>query len=95
MPLPITTLFAKLPIGPIQQHMKKTQECAGQLPDFLAASLRDDCKEVAKIHRKISQLEHDLPPVKVMFMYNVIDWIGELADGAQIIDIRFQMLLAR
>jgi uncharacterized protein Yka (UPF0111/DUF47 family) len=31
----------------------------------------------------------------VMFMYNIIDWIGELADCAQRVGSRLQILLAR
>jgi uncharacterized protein Yka (UPF0111/DUF47 family) len=40
-------------------------------------------------------LEKDLPPVDVMFLYYVIDWIGELADRAEQVGSRFQQLLAR
>lgn len=41
------------------------------------------------------KLEKDLPPVDVMFLYSVIDWIGELADRAEQVGSRFQLLLAR
>lgn len=41
------------------------------------------------------QLEADLPPVDVMFLYRVIDWIGDLANRAQDVGGRLQLLLAR
>lgn len=41
------------------------------------------------------QLEADLPPVDVMFLYKVIDWIGDLANRAQDVGGRLQLLLAR
>lgn len=40
-------------------------------------------------------LEADLPPVDVMFLYRVIDWIGDLANRAQTVGSRLQLLLAR
>lgn len=39
--------------------------------------------------------ERDLPPVDVMFMYKVIDWIGDLADIAQRVGSRLELMLAR
>ncbi|MFT4998172.1 MAG: putative phosphate transport protein (TIGR00153 family), partial [Flavobacteriales bacterium] len=47
------------------------------------------------IRAELFALEADLPPVDVMFMYNIIDWIGELADCAQRVGSRLQILLAR
>lgn len=41
------------------------------------------------------RLEGDLPPVDVMFLYRVIDWIGDLANRAQTVGSRLQLLLAR
>src|SRR5690554_6332916 len=40
-------------------------------------------------------LEADLPPVDVMFLYKVIDWIGDLANRAQDVGGRLELLLAR
>ncbi len=39
--------------------------------------------------------EADMPPVDVMFLYKVIDWIGDLADCAQRVGSRLELLLAR
>ena len=40
-------------------------------------------------------LESELPPINVMFMYKVIDAIGDLADRAQQVGSRLELLLAR
>ncbi len=43
----------------------------------------------------IFELEDTLPPVQVMFLYQVIDWIGNLGDRAQRVGSRLQLMLAR
>jgi predicted phosphate transport protein (TIGR00153 family) len=40
-------------------------------------------------------LEDKLPPVNVIFLYKIIEWTGDLADRAQDIGDRLQILLAR
>lgn len=47
------------------------------------------------IRSSLFKLEADLPPVEVMFLYKVIDWVGDLADRAQAVGSRLQLLLAR
>ena len=48
-----------------------------------------------QIRAEIYQLEKELPPVDVIFMYKIIDWIGELADRAQRVGSRLELMLAR
>ncbi|MCW8876300.1 MAG: TIGR00153 family protein [Kangiellaceae bacterium] len=48
-----------------------------------------------KLRRKLFDLEADLPPVNVIFMYKVLDWIGDLADVSQQVGARLELLLAR
>lgn len=48
-----------------------------------------------KIRRKLFQLEDDLAPVNVIFMYKVIDWVGDLSDISQQVGSRLELLLAR
>ena len=48
-----------------------------------------------KIRRKLFELESDLPPVNVIFMYKVIEWIGDLSDLSQKVGSRLELLLAR
>lgn len=40
-------------------------------------------------------LEDELPPVKVMFLYEIIEWIGALADDARAVGDNLQILVAR
>lgn len=39
--------------------------------------------------------EKELPPVDVMFMYRIIEWVGDLADLAQRVGSRLELMLAR
>ncbi|WP_455221441.1 TIGR00153 family protein [Kaarinaea lacus] len=48
-----------------------------------------------KIRAEIFNLEKELPPIDVIFMYKIIDWIGELADRAQRVGSRLELMLAR
>ncbi len=48
-----------------------------------------------KIRRKLYKLEAELPAVNVIFMYKVIDWIGDLSDVSQQVGSRLELLLAR
>jgi hypothetical protein len=47
-----------------------------------------------KVRAILFKLEKDLPPVDVMFIYKIIDWVGELADRAQKVGSRLQRLIA-
>jgi len=47
------------------------------------------------IRASLFKLETELAPVDVMFLYKVIDWVGDLADRAQAVGSRLQLLLAR
>ncbi|WP_425055283.1 TIGR00153 family protein [Pseudomonas abyssi] len=40
-------------------------------------------------------LEKGLPPVDVMFLYQIIEWIGDVADRAQRVGNRLELLMAR
>jgi len=48
-----------------------------------------------RIRATLFGLETQLPPVEVMFLYSVIDWIGDLANRAHDVGGRLQLLLAR
>ena len=47
------------------------------------------------IRGKLIKVEKDLPPIDVMFTYKIIEWVGELADKAQRVGSRLQLLIAR
>jgi len=48
-----------------------------------------------EVRRTLFKLEKALPPVDVMFLYQIIDWIGDVADRAQRVGNRLEQLLAR
>ena len=48
-----------------------------------------------EVRAALFSIEKDLPPVDVMFLYRVIDLVGELADCAHGVGNRLQLLLAR
>ena len=52
-------------------------------------------KKERKLRKKLFNIEADLQPVNVMFMYNTIDQIGELADTAEQIGNHVELLLAK
>lgn len=47
------------------------------------------------VRTSLFALEAQLPPVDVMFLYNIIDWIGDIANRAHDVGGRLQLLLAR
>lgn len=48
-----------------------------------------------ELRHQLFDLEAELPPVDVMFLYKIIDWISDLADESQRVGSRLQLLLAR
>jgi predicted phosphate transport protein (TIGR00153 family) len=55
----------------------------------------DTDKIEVKVRGALFKLENELPPVQVMFLYRVIDWIGDLADLSQRVGSRLELMLAR
>ncbi|MBP5979353.1 MAG: TIGR00153 family protein [Halomonas sp.] len=53
-----------------------------------------DSQQVA-IRRQLFQLEGQLPPVDVIFLYKIIEWVGEVSDRAERVGSRLQILTAR
>ncbi len=49
----------------------------------------------AEIRYEIFSIENDLPPIEVMFLYKIIEWTGDIADRAQNVGSRLQLMLAR
>ena len=48
-----------------------------------------------KLRSDLLAIENDLNPVDVMFLYQIIEWIGDLADLAERVGARLEILLAR
>ncbi|WP_444678458.1 TIGR00153 family protein [Halomonas sp. E19] len=53
-----------------------------------------DHQQIA-IRRQLFDLEDRLKPVDVVFLYKIIDWVGELSDRAERVGSRLQILTAR
>lgn len=47
------------------------------------------------LRSELFKLEKDWPPVDVMFLYQIIEWIGDVADRAQRVGNRLELLMAR
>lgn len=56
---------------------------------------QDSDEKLAVIRHKLFELEKDLPTLEVIFLYKLLQWIGELADLAQTVGHRLQILIAR
>jgi len=55
---------------------------------------RDTDEKQIRLRHILFDLEKNLPPVDVMFLYKIIEWTGDLADHAQEVGDRLQILLA-
>lgn len=55
----------------------------------------DNDEKLAEIRHRIFEIEETLPPLDVMFLYKLVQWIGDLADHAQTVGGRLQILIAR
>ena len=58
--------------------------------------IEKDTDEIqVKARATLFKREKELPPVDVIFMYKVLEWIGDLADIAQRVGSRLEILLAK
>ncbi len=59
-------------------------------------AIEDDTDSMQiKIRQDLLAIEKDLNPVDVMFLYQIIDWVGDLADLAERVGSRLEIMLAR
>ncbi|ALO41009.1 TIGR00153 family protein [Pseudoalteromonas phenolica] len=59
-------------------------------------SIEQDTDEMQiKIRQELRAIEGELNPVDVMFLYKIIEWVGELADIAERVGSRLELMLAR
>ena len=61
---PISALFGRSPIRPIQQHMAKAQSCITLLGDFLEASYNNDWLKAEEIQLAIHNTENEADALK-------------------------------
>ncbi len=58
--------------------------------------IEHDCDDkLAAIRHQIFELETELPAIEIVFLYKLVQWIGDLADHAQTVGGRLQILIAR
>jgi uncharacterized protein len=55
----------------------------------------DSDERLADIRHRIFQVEKDLSAIEAIFLYKLVDWIDDLADAAQHVGNRLQILIAR
>ncbi|MBU2871955.1 TIGR00153 family protein [Colwellia sp. E2M01] len=59
-------------------------------------AIEDDTDRLqVSIRKHLLAIEKDLNPVDVIFLYQIIDWVGDLADLAERVGARLEILLAR
>ena len=87
----INELDELLEVGFTGREVKRVESMIKEL-DKLEA--RTD-KQALVLRGKLFKLEADLPPVDVMFYYQVIGLLGSLADSAEQVGDRLQILIAR
>lgn len=80
----VETGFSGREVKLVQDMIKKLDEIES-----------DTDKIQVKVRAELFKKEKDLPPVDVMFMYRVLDWIGDLADLSQRVGSRLEIMLAR
>lgn len=56
---------------------------------------QDSDQMLSGLRHRIFELEKDLTAVEVVFLYKLVQWIGDLADHAQTVGGRLQILIAR
>jgi predicted phosphate transport protein (TIGR00153 family) len=78
------TGFSGNEIGLVMGMIKKLDEIENDR-DSLQVELR----------AKLFEIEKDLPPIDVMFLYKIIDWTGDLGDLAQRVGSRLHLMIAR
>lgn len=55
----------------------------------------DSDEKLSDIRHRIFEIEKDLSAIEVIFLYKLVQWIGELAEHAQTVGARLQILIAR
>ena len=74
---------------------KQVTELIGQMLQRLDELEHQADRQEVDLRAQLFQMEHSLPPVEVIFLYKIIDWIGELSDRAQRVGGRLQIMMAR
>lgn len=102
--------YLRTAVATVDQARKALEELEDLLESGFGRNVSDVMQELIKelhdlehqadeqqidIRRQLFQLEAQLPPVDVIFLYKIIEWIGELSDRAERVGSRLQILTAR
>ncbi len=59
-------------------------------------SIEDDTDSLQiKLRRSLLAVENNYKPVDVMFLYQILEWVGSLADHSELIGTQLELILAR
>lgn len=72
-------------------EVKQVESMIFELDDL--EDIADDQERAVRL--KLFSIESSINPVEVMFLYKIIDWIGEVANRAQTVGNRLHLMLAR
>ena len=56
---------------------------------------QDSDERLSEVRQGIFKLENEFSAIDIMFLYKLVQWIGELAEHAQTVGARLQILIAR
>ncbi|EKE87505.1 TIGR00153 family protein [Idiomarina xiamenensis] len=73
----------------------RERELVNNMIAELDAIEQDTDQLQVQLRRKVRKLEHEMPPLDAMFLYRIIDWVGDLADLSERVGNRFELMLAR
>jgi predicted phosphate transport protein (TIGR00153 family) len=74
---------------------KKEVELVNNILGVLDSIEQETDEQQILLHGQLRKLESELPPVDTMFLYRVIDKTGGIADRAQRVGSRLQLMLAK
>ncbi|MDN4503780.1 TIGR00153 family protein [Alteromonadaceae bacterium BrNp21-10] len=93
------TMQAKLVINELDELLetgfkgREVRLVEGMLKELDKIEDDTDVMQV-KMRRQLRELESELNPVDVMFLYNIIEWVGDLADISERVGARLELMLA-
>ncbi|MFT6986323.1 MAG: putative phosphate transport protein (TIGR00153 family), partial [Psychromonas sp.] len=60
------------------------------------ARIEDDTDTLQiRLRRKLLEVEQHHNPVDIMFLYQIVEWVGQLADHSELIGTQLELILVR
>ena len=58
--------------------------------------IEDDTDDLQiQLRQQLMGIEHKYNPIDVMFLYKILEWVGGIADQAQRVGSRLELMLSR